>query len=63
MSLPVKPRKWYQIKWFQDYDTAEERKLITKLDLLIVPYVFLVSVLHARYATKTHADHICRHTG
>jgi hypothetical protein len=43
MSLPVKTRKWYQIKWFQDYDTAEERKLIVKLDLLIVPYVFLVS--------------------
>lgn len=37
----VKPRKWYQIHWFQDYDTPVERKLIIKLDLLIVPYVFL----------------------
>jgi hypothetical protein len=43
MPLLVKTRKWYQIQWFQDYDTDEERKLIVKLDLLIVPYVFLVS--------------------
>jgi hypothetical protein len=42
MSTLDKPRKWYQIKWFQDYDTQEERKLIVKLDLLIVPYVFVV---------------------
>jgi hypothetical protein len=41
MSSPVKSRKWYQVRWFQDYDTPEERKLILKLDLLIVPYVFL----------------------
>ena len=41
MSEPSKSRKWYQIRWFQDYDTAEERKLIVKIDLLIVPYVFL----------------------
>ncbi|OAL43378.1 MFS general substrate transporter [Pyrenochaeta sp. DS3sAY3a] len=41
MSSPAKPRKWYQIRWFQEYDTPEERKLILKLDLLIVPYVFL----------------------
>lgn len=41
MSGPIKNRKWYQIRWFQEYDTPEERKLITKLDLLIVPYVFL----------------------
>jgi hypothetical protein len=43
MSSPIKARKWYQIKWFQDQDTPEERKLITKLDILIVPYVFVVS--------------------
>ncbi|CAO2647100.1 Nn.00g080220.m01.CDS01 [Neocucurbitaria sp. VM-36] len=41
MSSPIKTRKWYQIRWFQDYDTSEERNLIIKLDLLIVPYVFL----------------------
>jgi hypothetical protein len=40
-SVPKKSRKWYQISWFQDYDTPEERKLIAKLDFLIVPYVFL----------------------
>ncbi|KAF1363434.1 MFS general substrate transporter [Lizonia empirigonia] len=41
MSTTNKSRKWYQIRWFQDYDTPEERKLIAKLDFLIVPYVFL----------------------
>lgn len=41
MSTLPKPRKWYQIQWFKDEDTPEERKLIFKLDLLIVPYVFL----------------------
>ena len=41
MSSPVKARKWYQVRWFKDHDTPEERKLILKLDLLIVPYVFL----------------------
>ncbi|KAL4966454.1 major facilitator superfamily domain-containing protein [Aspergillus stella-maris] len=33
-------RKWYD--WFSPEDTPEERKLITKLDLLIVPYAFTV---------------------
>jgi len=42
MSTFEKPHTWYRIKWFQDYDTPEERKLIVKLDLLIVPYVFVV---------------------
>ena len=41
MSPPTKTRKWWQIRWFQEHDTQEERKLIVKLDLLIVPYVFL----------------------
>ncbi|KAF2703626.1 MFS general substrate transporter [Pleomassaria siparia CBS 279.74] len=41
MSSVTQTRKWYQIRWFQEQDTAEERKLIIKLDLLIVPYVFL----------------------
>jgi hypothetical protein len=43
MSPTSSSRKWYHIKWFQDFDTPEERKLITKLDVLIVPYVFVVS--------------------
>ena len=37
----VERRKWYHIQWFADTDTKEERKLIMKLDLLIVPYAFL----------------------
>lgn len=34
-------RKWYHLQWFSDDDTKEERRLILKLDLLIVPYAFL----------------------
>jgi MFS family permease len=41
MSITPKSRPWYRIRWFQEQDTPEERKLIFKLDLLIVPYVFL----------------------
>ncbi len=41
MSLQRPARKWYQIQWFSDEDTKEERKLILKLDALIVPYAFL----------------------
>lgn len=38
----VRDRKhWWKIQWFADQDTPEERKLILKLDLLIVPYAFL----------------------
>ncbi|KAL3479567.1 major facilitator superfamily domain-containing protein [Aspergillus californicus] len=33
-------RKWYD--WYSEEDTPEERKLILKLDLLIVPYAFIV---------------------
>jgi hypothetical protein len=41
MSPIPKTRRWYQFQWFQPDDTKEERKLISKLDLFIVPYVFL----------------------
>lgn len=58
MSSSIKPRRWYQIKWFQDYDTAEERKLIVKLDLLIVPYVFLVSVPQMIAISSTLTRHL-----
>lgn len=34
-------KPWWRIQWFADEDTHEERKLIVKLDLLIVPYAFL----------------------
>ncbi|KAF5023280.1 hypothetical protein F66182_4661 [Fusarium sp. NRRL 66182] len=40
MADPVK-KKWYHIKWYSDTDTPEERKLIVKLDALIVPYAVL----------------------
>ncbi|KAI0013332.1 major facilitator superfamily transporter [Xylariaceae sp. FL0662B] len=40
MASPV-VRKWYKPQWFADTDTKEERKLITKLDALIVPYAVL----------------------
>lgn len=33
-------RKWYQ--WFSGDESKEEKKLIVKLDLLIVPYAFIV---------------------
>ncbi|KIY00669.1 uncharacterized protein Z520_03334 [Fonsecaea multimorphosa CBS 102226] len=41
MGKTAGSRKWYQIRWFAPEDTKEERRFITKLDLLIVPYVFL----------------------
>lgn len=34
-------KKWYHIQWFADQDTPRERRLIFKLDLLIVPYALL----------------------
>ncbi|CZR60405.1 related to permease of the major facilitator superfamily [Phialocephala subalpina] len=39
-----KPRKSFfqNFRWFDENDTLEERKLIWKLDLLIVPYAMLV---------------------
>lgn len=33
-------RNWYD--WYSPDDTPEERKLILKLDLLIVPYAFVL---------------------
>ncbi|KAL3420595.1 hypothetical protein PVAG01_07040 [Phlyctema vagabunda] len=35
-----KVRKWYD--WYSPDDTPEERRLILKLDLLILPYAFIV---------------------
>jgi hypothetical protein len=40
MSSQVR-KKWYRIQWYSDLDTKEERKLINKIDLLIVPYAVL----------------------
>ncbi|KAL5343013.1 major facilitator superfamily domain-containing protein [Aspergillus crustosus] len=36
MSTVRDREKWYHIKWFADQDTKEERRLILKLDALIV---------------------------
>ncbi|KAJ0360356.1 hypothetical protein COL154_007617 [Colletotrichum chrysophilum] len=33
--------KWWKIKWFSDDDTPEERRLITKIDMFLVPYSVL----------------------
>lgn len=41
MAVRQQPRKWWQLQWFAERDTKEERRLILKLDLLIVPYAFL----------------------
>ncbi|KAF2105630.1 major facilitator superfamily domain-containing protein [Lophiotrema nucula] len=42
MSNSTRDRKWHQIQWFKAEDTPEERKLIIKLDLLMIPYMFVV---------------------
>lgn len=34
-------RRWYHVRWFSEDDTKDERRLIVKLDFLIVPYAFL----------------------
>ncbi|KAK7538340.1 major facilitator superfamily transporter [Phyllosticta citribraziliensis] len=40
--MAVQPhRKWWKIQWFADTDTPEEKRLILRLDLLIVPYAVL----------------------
>lgn len=33
-------RRWYH--WYSPEDTPEERRLVLKLDLLIIPYAFVV---------------------
>lgn len=36
------PREnWWKIQWFAKDDTKEERRFITKLDLILVPYLLL----------------------
>jgi len=34
-------RPWYDFSWYAAEDTKEERRVIKKLDLLIVPYAFI----------------------
>jgi hypothetical protein len=40
MSDKSEVRRWYH--WYSPADGPEERKLIAKLDLLIVPYAFIL---------------------
>ena len=37
----VPREKWWRIQWFAKDDTKEERRFITKLDLILVPYLLL----------------------
>ena len=40
-KMSEKPvRKWYD--WYSPEDTPAERKLILKLDLLVIPYAFIL---------------------
>ncbi|KAF7562606.1 hypothetical protein G7046_g1512 [Stylonectria norvegica] len=38
---PKIEKKWHQVQWFSEQDSKDDRKLIIKLDLLIVPYALL----------------------
>jgi valyl-tRNA synthetase len=49
MSPSISPRRWYH--WFHPDDTPEERKLIWKLDLLVVGYAFIVY-----WVSRTHFE-------
>lgn len=40
MTTIVK-EKWWKIQWFSKDDTAEERKFLLKLDVILVPYLLL----------------------
>lgn len=56
-------RKWYH--WYSPEDTVEERKLVLKLDLLIVPYAFVLywikymdqTNISASLSTCYHSNH------
>ncbi|KAK8195419.1 major facilitator superfamily transporter [Phyllosticta capitalensis] len=39
--MAAQARSWWKLQWFADTDTPEEKKLIVRLDLLIVPYAVL----------------------
>ncbi|KAI1083862.1 major facilitator superfamily transporter [Whalleya microplaca] len=41
MASPPGSNPWYKIQWYSDDDTKEDKKLILRLDLLIVPYAVL----------------------
>lgn len=39
-NIQASTRKWYE--WYSPDQSPEERKLVLKLDLLIVPYAFIL---------------------
>ncbi|KAF4457694.1 major facilitator superfamily transporter [Fusarium albosuccineum] len=41
LDSTVPRKKWWKIQWYSDDDTPEERKLLIKLDLIVVPYAIL----------------------
>lgn len=43
-------RRWYN--WYDPEDTPEERRLVLKLDLLILPYAF--AVYWVKYIDQTN---------
>ncbi|RDW63693.1 hypothetical protein BP6252_11238 [Coleophoma cylindrospora] len=52
MEYPTTVRRWYH--WYNPNDTPEERKLLLKLDLLIVPYAF--AVYWVKYIDQTNIN-------
>ncbi|KAH8590573.1 major facilitator superfamily domain-containing protein [Bisporella sp. PMI_857] len=49
---PTPVRRWYH--WYHPDDTPEERRLILKLDLLIVPYAFII--YWVKYVDQTNIN-------
>lgn len=41
LSTDTPRRKWWQISWFAVDDTEEEKRFLKKLDLILIPYLFL----------------------
>lgn len=42
MENKASQKQWKYLRWFSEDDTEQERRLLVKLDLLIVPYAYLV---------------------
>jgi len=47
-------RKWYH--WYAPTDTPEEKKLILKLDLLLMPYAFVL--YWVKYVDQTNISEL-----
>ncbi|EPE02173.1 vitamin h transporter [Ophiostoma piceae UAMH 11346] len=37
----VEKKKWWKIQWFAEDDTPEERNFLTKMDMFVIPYLFI----------------------